>query len=160
MKRVVFGVAVVGGAALAVVVAAVLAGGAETSSGPAVEITWDELDLHVGQRVRLAGTAHYEAVVRQEKPASLVREAEVVWLYGFFPPYETDSRAVRVLVRSPEQPERNVNYEQMTVEGTLVVSGPDLVPYDTEVLLAKGTEYYFAEGVLVLDDVTFPAPAP
>jgi hypothetical protein len=41
-----------------------------------------------------------------------------------------------------------------------VVSGPDLVPYDTEVLLAKGTEYYFAEGLLVLDDVTFLAPTP
>ena len=46
----------------------------------------------------------------------------------------------------------------MAVEGRLVASNPDLVPYDTEVLLAKGTEYYFADGILVLDDATF-APA-
>lgn len=100
--------------------------------------------------VRLEGMAHYAAVVRQDAPGSLFREPTTYWLYGFFPPYDTESRQIEVLVRSEQQPEDLVHYELMAVTGWLDRATPQEVPFEAEVILGKNTDYFFTDDVMLL----------
>ena len=110
-----------------------------------------ELDFTLdGACVRVAGMAHYQAVVKQETPATLFRQARTAYLFGIFPPYDTSGRAINVLVHSPIAPEDMVSYELMKVEGRLVVPDLQLVPADTEVILGKRSDYFFTDELVVL----------
>ncbi len=120
----------------------------QTPSEPTT-ITFEQAATTTGY-VTIEGMAHYAAVVRQDVPATLFTDAKVYWLYGFFPPYDTDSREITLLVRSAQQPEDLVHYELMSVTGRLARATPQEVPFETEVILGKNTDYYFADGVMLL----------
>jgi len=118
--------------------------------GEAVFVTFE--DLHSGPKaVRISGMAHYSAVVEQHVPGNLFHRPETYYLFGLFPPYDTESRMIEVLVRTPREPEDLVSFELMTVEGRLSRPALDKVPLDTEVILAKRSDYYFADDMLLLE---------
>lgn len=113
---------------------------------------WEELDFTLdGACVRVAGMAHYRAVVKQESPGNLFHEARTTWLYGLFPPYETEDKAIRVLVLSEVQPEDLVSFELMKVQGRLHEVDINTVPPDTEIILSKGTDYFFTDAMVIIE---------
>lgn len=122
----------------------------EGDPGEPVFTTFENLDRSA-KAVRISGMAHYSAVVEQHVPGNLFHRAETFYLFGLFPPYDTESRMIEVLVRTTRKPEDLVSFELMTVEGRL--SRPTLgkVPMDTEVILAKRSDYYFADDMLLLE---------
>jgi len=113
------------------------------------DVELDELGLH-HRCVRVDGMAHYTAVVKQQAPATLFRPAATWYLFAFFPPYDTSSRAIRVLARSTQEPEDLVSYELMRVEGRVERVTPERVPYETEVILGEQSEYFFSDDMLLL----------
>lgn len=115
-----------------------------------VDVDIDDIDL-LAPCVRVAGMAHYGTVVRMDTPANLFHEEKVHYLYPLFPPYDTESRAVNLLIRSPFPPENLVNYELMVAEGRLLPYPSDLVPWDVEIRLGKTSDYFFQDGMLILD---------
>ena len=115
-----------------------------------VEITFDDLDPAVPW-VKLELMGHYAPMVTQKTPATVLAEEQTMYLFAAFPRYSTDERAVPLLVRTSRQPERLVSYEIMTVEGKLSVPTFDKVPFNTEELISRRTEYYFSDSVLLLE---------
>jgi len=120
------------------------------SRGVPVPITFDDLD-HPPTFVKIRGMAHYTAVVKQDVPGNLFRKPQVYYLFGLFPPYDTDDRKIRLLVRTTRAPERLVSYELMTLEGRLERPTLSKVPFDTEIILGKYSDYFFADDVWLIE---------
>jgi len=53
--------------------------------------------------------------------------------------------------RTQRPPEHLVSYELMTVEGRIERPTVNKVPFDTEILLGKGTDYFFADDLLLIE---------
>ena len=123
---------------------------------PPMDVEWSEIDtIEVPRMIRVKGMAHYTATVRQETPGNLVRDPQQHWLFGFFAPYDTDSRAMRVIIRSEREPEDLVSYELVTVTGWLSRSTPNKVPYQAEVIFGKESDYFFTDDMLLLEPTAF-----
>lgn len=118
---------------------------------PTVDVD-DFGDLHLGEpNVRLRGMAHYEMVVRQTIPASMVSQERTLFLFALFPRDDTSGRAIRVLVRTERVPPKLISYENMTIEGRLRPPTAEVVPFGTEVSVGKRSDYWFDDGMLVLE---------
>ena len=117
-----------------------------------VEVTFRDLDVSTPW-VKIEVMAHYEAMVTQTIPANLISDEQKLYLFGAFPVYSTEERAVPLLVRTSRPPDRMVTYEVMTVEGKLSVPTSDKVPFSTEEMIGKRTGYYFSDSVLLLEAV-------
>lgn len=115
----------------------------------AVEITWDELDegLHV---VTLEGQALYNPRVVQNYPGTVLQDPRTYYLYGFFPKFDNESRAIQVLVRSTEEPPPRVDVEFRTITGVLSRPSPDEVGWDVEVHFGKNSDYFFSDNLFLL----------
>jgi len=125
----------------------------DTARGEPVFTTFEDLDSGV-RAVRISGMAHYSVVVEQHAPGNLFHTPKTYYLFGLFPPYDTASRMISVLVRTTREPEDLVSFELMTIEGRLSRPALDKVPFDTEVILGKRSDYYFAEDMLLLEPWT------
>ena len=102
--------------------------------------------------VRVEGMAHYPVVVKQTVPPVFFwQEEEVFYLFPLFPKHEVEEMAVRVLVRTPREPERFVAYEYMTLEGHLSLPTAAKVPYNMEIQLGKHSDYYFTDEMILLE---------
>jgi len=133
---------------------------APTVSGPVLEVAWEDLDtIDTPALVRVPGMAHYTATVHQRVPGNLFRDAKEYWLYGYFAPYDTESRGMRVLVRSPVKPESLVSYELVTITGVLTRATPDKVSWETEVMFGRQSDYFFTDDMLLLEPLPVePSP--
>lgn len=115
-------------------------------------VEFEQVDeIAAGTCVRLGGMAHYTGVVEQTVPGSAFRDEEQWYLFGLFPPYETDAQMIEVLVRTQRPPEDLVSYELMTVEGRLVRPTLDKVPFDTEIILGESSDYFFADDLWLIE---------
>lgn len=117
-----------------------------------IETTFEDLDPALPW-VKIEVMAHYAAMVTQKTPATLLSEEKVMYLFAAFPRYNTEERAVPVLVRTARPPDRLVSYEIMTVEGRLSYPTSKQVPFNTEELMGKRTDYYFSDSVMLLEPI-------
>ena len=100
--------------------------------------------------VRVTGMAHYSAVIKQKVDGGLFAPDRTLYLFPLFGRDDIDGRAIRVLVRTARPPEKYVSYETMTVEGALSIPTADQVPFQTEIILGKRSDYFFDDGMLML----------
>lgn len=124
-----------------------------TRSDAPTEVAHEELDLSL-ESVRVQGLAHYDVVVKQTVRGNLFVDDRVYYVFGFFAPGDTDSRGIQVLIRSERKPEVRVNFEYMTVEGSLQPMRPDIIPYGIETEFGNRGDYFFAGDVLILEPWT------
>ncbi len=123
----------------------------EEVRGEATYIAFDALG-DAPDVVRVSGMAHYTSVVTQQVPGGLLREPQTWYLFGLFAPYDTEGRNIRLLVRTQRPPEHLVSFELMTIEGRLQRPTLHNVPFDTEILLGKGSSgYFFADDMLLVE---------
>jgi len=109
-----------------------------------VDVTVDTITRE-NRGVRITGTAHYEARLKQHAEGS----GETWWLYPLMAKGDTMSRQIRVMVRTKEEPNELYGFEDMTVEGLARPPGR-LVPfYVQETLMQKG--YRFADDFVVVE---------
>ena len=100
--------------------------------------------------VRTGGMAHYPVVVTQTLPGSIFREEQTRYLFALMQPHDTETRAIRVLVRTERKPDPIVTYEYMTVRGWVGLARADQVPFGTEDIFGR-RGYYFADELLVIE---------
>lgn len=114
-----------------------------------VAVTFDHLDPALGA-IRVEGTAHFRALVKQHVPATLWDDAKTVYCYGLFPLGDTENREIRLLVRTDQAPDGLVDFENMRIEG--LISKPDryTVPFQMEQVLGDQSGYYFSNDLSVL----------
>lgn len=110
------------------------------------EVDLEELDM-AAPWVRVVGTAHYDSLITQTVPDSLLASGGTWYLFAFFPENDTAGRQIPLLVRTQRPPERLVSFETMTIEGRLVPMTKDKVPPQTETILSKRTDYFFSDEV-------------
>lgn len=114
--------------------------------------TVDFFDLQPTTRcVRTVGTAHYDVVVTQQVPGNGFFADRTYYVYGLFPAGNTDEREIRILVRTEREPERMVSFETMTIEGRLSAMDYRKVPFDTERLMGKKSNYFFSDRMYLLE---------
>ena len=107
----------------------------------AVEVAFQDLPVdHPAVRVR--GTAHYRGLITQHSRGGLPWHPEVMYVYALFPVGDTESREVRVLVRTPNPPPKRVDFGFVEVEGWLDPPRSHTVPLSTEQFMARGG-YFF-----------------
>ncbi len=129
---------------------------APDTSQPPIPVKWQEADLvNLPRMVTIDGMAHYTATVHQDVPGNLIRKPKEYWLYGFFAPYDTDGRAIRLMVRTDREPEDLVSYELVRITGLLSRATPDKVPYQAEVMFGKESDYFFTDEMLLLEPTAF-----
>lgn len=116
----------------------------------AVAITFSDLPSKA-PAVRIRGTAHYLAMVRQDVPGHVFVEARTYYVYGLFPAHDTSSRAIRLLVRTQVPPEDGVSFEYLEVEGLLYPPDRYTVPWRTEDILSGQSDYFFTDDMLVVE---------
>ena len=116
----------------------------------AVNLSFDELDS-MPAAVKMRGTAHYRALVKQRVPGNALRAEETYYVYGFFPLNDTASREIQLLVRSKEEPEDLIDFEFLEVEGYLREPTHHTVPFRTEEILSSQSDYFFAQNLLVIE---------
>ncbi|TNE84339.1 MAG: hypothetical protein EP330_29415 [Deltaproteobacteria bacterium] len=110
--------------------------------------------------VEVTGMSHYSVVVKQEMPGKFFQEGRTLYLFPLYEAHDTDSRAVKLLVRTERQPRRLVSYEFMTVRGKVGLATAQQVPFGTEELFGR-KGYYFADEILVIEaDEVSEAPVP
>lgn len=97
------------------------------------------------------GTAHYNVVIEQNIPASLLSDAKRYWLYPLFPEHDTTSRAIVLWVRSPVQPEPGVSFEYLQLTGPVGPPNRQAVPSQTQYLLSQQSDYFFADELWVIE---------
>jgi hypothetical protein len=125
-----------------------------------VVTTLEDADPVTTPFIEVTGMSHYEGVVKQQVPGNLFRKPRTLWLFPLYEAHDTESRAVKLLVRTARQPGRLVSYEFMTVRGHLGLATGDQVPFGTEELFGR-KGYYFADDLLVLEaDEVVEAPVP
>jgi hypothetical protein len=118
-----------------------------------VEADFETLHETLGY-VRLAGMAHVGAVVRSATAATLFQEQKNWYLYGFFPPYDTESRWIHVMVFTDDPPDDFLNYELLILEGRLSEPTRRTLPLDADFVIASsGGRYRVAPDVLILEPV-------
>jgi hypothetical protein len=121
------------------------------SADPPEPIVVEFADLPVDAPViRIRGTAHYMAMVRQDVPGNLIFEPKTFYVYGLFATHDTSSKAIRLLVRTEVPPEDGVGFEFLELEGWLMPPDRHTVPFHTEDLLAQQSDYFFTEDLQVL----------
>jgi hypothetical protein len=114
-----------------------------------IDIGFDTLGSVLGP-VRLSGTAHYGAFVKQTTEASLFFEAKTTYSYGLFPKGDVLSKEIRVLVRTEQPLPANIDFGYIKLEGTLESPTSLTVPGRMEDVLGDKTGYYFSPDLLVL----------
>lgn len=122
--------------------------------GVPTAVAFDEID-GTQRVIEVEGMAHYETVVNQRIPGSIFREEKLYYVYGLFAPYDTKSRAIRVLIRTDREPERMVSYEMMRVTGRISAVSPDKIPFDVEIMLGKQSDYWFHDDIVLLEPTAF-----
>lgn len=116
-----------------------------------VRVTFDEL-VQLDPKpaaVTLRGTAHYRGVVTQNVPPSLAGGPDRYWVYGLFDVHDTAGKEIRILVRSPFEVERRIDYEYVELTGWLDRPKSHTVPPQTEQMFARA-DYFFSDDVWVL----------
>lgn len=101
--------------------------------------------------VRVEGMAHYPIKIRQTVPASLFSEERVYYLFPMFPPDDTSSRQVSLLLRTQRKPDDLVSYESIVVEGHVTRPTPEKVPFSAEMEFGKHSDYFFTDDLWVLE---------
>ncbi len=105
---------------------------------------------------RVTGTAHYPMRLSIVRPGRFGAEDTIWWVFPLFPEGDTHSRIIRALVVSPNEPERLVGFENMTIEGW-VRPPPALVTPDIEGAFRE-ENYSFGEDYVLFE--MFPPAAP
>jgi hypothetical protein len=125
----------------------------QTSSWPCADYTQvDFFDLEPSTRcVTVTGMAHYDVVVTQTVLGNGFFADKTYYVFGLFPPGNTDEREIRVLVRTERKPERMVSYETMTVSGKLLPMDYRKVPFDTERRMGQQSTYFFSDRIVLLE---------
>jgi len=113
------------------------------------EASIDGLDPHDQPCVRIDGTAHYTAVVRQTELGGLLSDDTTWYLFPLLAPGDLEAKEVHVVVRTTRAPERLVTYETMELAGRIEPSTPQIVPYATEIQLGKAGGYFFTDDLVV-----------
>ena len=94
--------------------------------------------------VRLEGTAHY--VVRLTQT---MESGEVFWVFPFMKRGDTLTRDIKVLVRTPREPEDMVTFEDLTIDGLVRPPGRLVTPDIRDKLEDRG--YLFEDGFVLLE---------
>ena len=118
--------------------------------GEPVEVEVADVDVET-PFVRVKGMAHYPIKIRQTVPASLFSPERVYYLFPLFPPKDTSSRQVRVLVRTLRKPEDMVSYESLTIEGHVSRPTSDKVPFSAELEFGKHSDYFFTDDLWLIE---------
>jgi hypothetical protein len=118
--------------------------------GPAVEVAYEDINIGTPD-IRVKAMAHYPIVIKQRVPGNLFFAEKNYYLYALFAPYDTDERAIRVIVRTERPPPSLVSYEYMTIEGHLSFPTQNQIPFETEIELGKKTDYFFIDDMLLLE---------
>ena len=113
-----------------------------------VELAFEDLDVSY-EAVRVKGTAHYPIKMSQNRPATLFRPERTWYIFPLFPPGDTMGRQIKVMVVSPNEPERLVSLEDMTVEGWALPARAAYGPEVEQGMLSKG--YSFADEYFVIE---------
>lgn len=121
--------------------------------GEPKDVSFEEINLDQDRYVRLRGTAHYRALLKERVPASLIRGGITLYAFGFFPEDDLNSRAIPVLVWTQRAPERRIEYEYLTIEGILSAPDDRNVPPGAEDILAAGGEHWFSDSLVVMEAV-------
>jgi hypothetical protein len=132
------------------IAAKVITSGEAIKRGTPVDMDWGDLGEDV-PFVRVRGTAHYPVVIRQRVPGNLLVEERELFLFPLFDASDTSGRGIRVLVRTEREPDNLVSFETMTLEGYVSVPTPENVPFETEIALGKRSDYFFTDGMLLLE---------
>lgn len=99
--------------------------------------------------VTVHGTAHYPLRISQPRPKTLTRPARTWWLFPLFPPDDTTSRDVRVMVMSTVEPDPILSYEDMTVDGWVRSGDEQVTPELRKAFEDEG--YEFADEVVLIE---------
>ena len=98
--------------------------------------------------VRISGTAHYGAKLRQ----TAIETDTVWWIYPLTARGQTQERVVRVVIRTTRTPDSLLGFEDRTLEGFARPPGR-LLPHDARTALRqKGYELH--EDVMLIEEWT------
>ena len=114
-----------------------------------VAVTFETLSGQLGP-VRISGTAHYVALVKQDVQATLFEDAKTIYSYGLFSKGDVSSKEIRVLIRTEEPIPKNVDFGYMTYDGYLEEPTRVTVPFQMERIIGEKTGYFFSPDLLVL----------
>ncbi len=120
--------------------------GAPPGFRPPVEDVTVETISREHRGVRLQGTAHNEARLKQTISGS----DEIWWLIPLFAKGDTISREVRVLVRTPTAPDGFYGFEDRTLEGFARPPGSLLPRQARSALKKKG--YSIADDAVLVEE--------
>lgn len=100
-----------------------------------VEVT--PAEVTAGHRgVRLVGTAHYRVrLVQKEKGGE-----DTWWVFPVLPAGDYQGRKVKVLVRTPKEPDSLLDFEEVATEGLASEPGNVIDPQVREALTGAGYE--------------------
>jgi hypothetical protein len=93
--------------------------------------------------VQLTGTAHYTVRLNQT-----MEDGEVVWIFPLMAAGDTLGREIKVLVRTPRQPEHMVTFEDLIVDGIASPPGRLISPEVIDSFQDGG--YDFADGFVLI----------
>lgn len=115
-------------------------------------VTFDELVLMDPKpaTVTLRGTAHLRGVVTQNVPPSIVGGHDRYWVYGLFDVHDTAGKEIRIVVRSPFEVEKRVDYAYVEVTGWLDRPKSYTLPPQTEQMFGRA-DYFFSDDLWVLE---------
>ena len=114
-----------------------------------VDVDFGDLGT-VPANVRISGTAHYVAHVKQHVDATLFSDARTVFSYGLFPKGDVSSKEIKVLVRTDQPLSKNIDFDYLELEGVLELPTRTTVPFQMERVLGEKTGYFFSPDILVL----------
>lgn len=115
---------------------------------PPVDVSFEQLDPSL-PAIRIRGTAHYRGVLIQRTRGGLSFEPEVMYVWALFPLGDTESREVRILVRTDRKPPPRIDFEYVEVEGFLDPPQRHTLPMGSEEKMAAAN-YFFHPDVRVL----------
>ena len=112
----------------------------------------DFFDLDPHERcVPVRGSAHYEVVLDTTIEGNGFFADQRYFVFGLFPPGNTDEREIRVLVRTTRPPERMVSFEEMEIDGRLLPMDYRKIPFDAETQMGRRSNYFFSDRVYLLE---------
>lgn len=123
-------------------------------SGPVVHpdpvnIEFSEMNDARGP-VRVKGTAHYVARVKQTSPATLFSDEKTVVSYGLFEKGDITSKEIHILVRTEVPIPKNTDFAYVALEGILEEPTRLTVPFQMERVIGERSGYFFSPDLLVL----------
>ncbi len=85
--------------------------------GEPVEVLFEELhdDLDA---VRVSGLAHHAVKVSRFDPGGLLQSERTFWIWPLFAPNDSNSRLIKVMVASLNEPPWGVDFEDVVIEGS------------------------------------------